>query len=182
MIYNKAVKLRNGKECILRNAELSDAEAFQEYFTLAHSETDFLTTYPDESKRNLEQTAEWLKVTKESDSDIEICAFVDGRLVGSAGNSIIHNREKTRHRAEFGISIIKEFWGLGIGSILTRECIECAKKAGFLQLELEVVAENENAIKLYQKYGFVEFGRNPRGFKTREEKWQELVLMRLELC
>lgn len=56
------------------------------------------------------------------------------------------------------------------------------EKAGFLQLELEVVAENENAIKLYQKYGFVEFGRNPRGFKTREGKWQELVLMRLELC
>ena len=44
------------------------------------------------------------------------------------------------------------------------------------------IAENENAIKLYQKYGFVEFGRNPRGFKTREGKWQELVLMRLELC
>lgn len=182
MIYNKAVKLRNGKECILRNAESSDAEAFQKYFTLAHSETDFLTTYPDESKHNLEQTAERLEATKESETDIEICAFVDGRLVGSAGNSIIHNREKTRHRAEFGISIIKEFWGLGIGSILIRECIECAKKAGFLQLELEVVAENENAIKLYQKYGFIEFGRNPRGFKTREGKWQELVLMRLELC
>ena len=181
MIYNKAVKLRNGKECILRNAEPSDAEAFQEYFTLAHSETDFLTTYPDESKRNLEQTEEWLKVTKESDSDIEICAFVDGRLVGSAGNSMIHNREKTRHRAEFGISIIKEFWGIGIGGALTRECIECAKKAGFLQLELEVVSENKSAIKLYQKYGFIEFGRNPRGFKTREGKWQELVLMRLEL-
>ena len=182
MIYHKVVKLRNGKECILRNAEPSDAEAFQEYFALAHSETDFLTTYPDESKRDLVQTAERLESTKESKTDIEICAFVDRRLVGSAGNSIIHNREKTRHRAEFGISIIKEFWGLGIGSILTREGIECAKKAGFLQLELEVVAENENAIKLYQKYGFVEFGRNPRGFKTREGKWQELVLMRLELC
>ena len=49
-------------------------------------------------------------------------------------------------------------------------------------MELEVVAGNENAIKLYQKYGFIEFGRNPRGFKTREGKWQELVLMRLELC
>lgn len=182
MIYNKAVKLRNGKECILRNAESSDAEAFQRYFALAHSETDFLTTYPDESKRNLEQTAERLEDTKKSETDIEICAFVDGTLVGSAGNCMIHDREKTRHRAEFGISIIKEFWGIGIGSALTRECIECAKKAGFLQLELEVVSENKNAIKLYQKYGFVEFGRNPRGFKTREGKWQELVLMRLELC
>lgn len=182
MIYNKAVKLRNGKECILRNAEPSDAEAFQRYFALAHSETDFLTTYPDESKRNLEQTAKRLEDTKKSETDIEICAFVDGTLVGSAGNCMIHDREKTRHRAEFGISIIKEFWGIGIGSALTRECIECAKKAGFLQLELEVVSENKNAIKLYQKYGFIEFGRNPRGFKTREGKWQELVLMRLELC
>lgn len=111
----------------------------------------------------------------------EICAFVDNQLIGSAGNNMIHDRDKTRHRAGFGISIVKEYWGLGIGRALTESCIECAKKAGFLQLELDVVADNTTAIELYKRCGFVEFGRNPRGFKTREGNWQELVLMRLEL-
>ena len=44
-----------------------------------------------------------------------------------------------------------------------------------------MVGDNENAVRLYKKYGFVEYGRNPRGFLTRDGRWQELVLMRLEL-
>ena len=71
--------------------------------------------------------------------------------------------------------------GMVIGAALTGACIDCAKKAGFRQLELEVVGENETAVRLYKKYGFVEYGRNPRGFLTRDGRWQELVLMRLEL-
>ena len=70
--------------------------------------------------------------------------------------------------------------GLGIGNYFTESCIECAKEAGYLQLELDAVSDNESALNLYRKYGFTEFGRNPRGFRTREGVWQELVLMRLE--
>ena len=44
-----------------------------------------------------------------------------------------------------------------------------------------MVGDNETAVILYKKYGFVEYGRNPRGFLTRDGRWQELVLMRLEL-
>ena len=71
--------------------------------------------------------------------------------------------------------------GMVVGAALTGACIDCAKEAGFRQLELEVVGDNENAVRLYKKYGFVEYGRNPRGFLTRDGRWQELVLMRLEL-
>jgi acetyltransferase, GNAT family len=48
-------------------------------------------------------------------------------------------------------------------------------------LELEVVAENTNAIALYKKFGFKETGRNPRGFCSRYTGWQELISMLLEL-
>ena len=42
----------------------------------------------------------------------------------------------------------QEYWGLGIGRALTEACIEYAKRAGYAQLELEVVAENSSAIGL----------------------------------
>lgn len=83
--------------------------------------------------------------------------------------------------AEFGISIAKEFWGLGIGQALTAACIDCARKAGYAQLELDVVADNASALALYKKFGFVEYGRNPKGFRSRNTGYQELVLMRLAL-
>ena len=93
----------------------------------------------------------------------------------------VGKREKVRHRAEFGISIDKAYWGLGIGRALTKACIECAKAAGYAQLELGVVAENERAVSLYKSEGFTEYGRNPRGCRSRLSGWQEIVHMRLEL-
>lgn len=42
-------------------------------------------------------------------------------------------------------------------------------------------SENSKTIALYESIGFVEFGRNPRGFISRYNGWQELVSMRLEL-
>ena len=52
---------------------------------------------------------------------------------------------------------------------------------GYVQLELEAVAENEHALALYRSVGFVEYGRNPKGFRSRKTGWQKLVLMQLEL-
>lgn len=70
---------------------------------------------------------------------------------------------------------------MGIGKALTEACIECAKEAGYVQLELEVVAENTRANSLYKKEGFVEYGRNPKGFHSRISGFQEVVHMLLEL-
>lgn len=86
-----------------------------------------------------------------------------------------------RHRAEFGISILQEYWGCGVGKALTEACIACARAAGYTQLELEVVIDNVAAQRLYSNAGFVQFGINPRGFRRKNGEWQQLVLMRLEL-
>ena len=108
-------------------------------------------------------------------------AFVDGKVAGTAGIDAIGPQYKVAHRAEFGISILKEYWGLGIGRALMEACIQCAKTAGYAQLELEVVAENAKAISMYQTAGFVEYGRNPKGFHSRNAGYQELISMWLEL-
>lgn len=60
-------------------------------------------------------------------------------------------------------------------------CIECARNAGYVQLELSVVAENVRAVSMYKYAGFVEYGRNPKGFKSRTAGFQEVIYMRLEL-
>ena len=62
----------------------------------------------------------------------------------------------------------------------TRDQLQADAEAD-AQLELEVVRENSRAIALYQAVGFAEYGRNPRGFRSRSAGWQELVLMRKEL-
>ena len=68
-----------------------------------------------------------------------------------------------------------------IGKYLMEACIECAREAGYLQLELEVVAGNERAVEMYKRAGFIEYGRNPKAFRLRTGEYQELIDMRLEL-
>ena len=53
--------------------------------------------------------------------------------------------------------------------------------AGYVQLELNVVSDNTRAISMYEKSGFQEYGRNPKGFHSRITGFQEVVYMRLEL-
>ncbi len=181
MEYHKIITLKDGRACTLRNGTAKDGQALLDIFNLTHSQTDYLLTYPEEHSYTAEDEAELLRRKTDSVDEIELLAELDGKVVGSAGIGCVCRKEKTMHRAEFGISVDKAYWGLGIGRALTEACIACAKKAGYAQLELEVVAENSSAISLYESAGFVEYGRNPKGFRSRFTGWQELVLMRLEL-
>ena len=181
MEYNQIVTLKNGEQCCLRNGTEKDAQAVLDNFQLTHSETDYLLSYLDENSFDVKQESRFLKEKAESEREIELIAIVDGVIAGTAGIEAIGTKYKVRHRAEFGISVVKKYWGLGIGKALLASCIECAKAAGYSQLELDVVAENERAVSMYEQAGFVEFGRNPKGFCSRIAGFQEVISMRLEL-
>ena len=181
MKYSKRTIAKNGKELYLRNAEASDGAAVLENFLQAHAETDYLLSYPDENQMDAEQESRFLARKAESPNEIEVIALMEGKIVGTAGIDAVGAFYKLRHRAEFGVNILKEYWGLGVGRALMEACIQCAREAGYAQLELSVVTENTRAIVLYQKAGFVEFGRNPKGFRSRTAGFQEIVFMGLEL-
>lgn len=181
MQYNKTFTLRNGLTCTLRNATPMDSQDVIDNFILTHAQTDYLLTYADEAGFTRENEADFLSRKLESENEAELVAVVNGAVVGTAGISAVGSKYKIRHRAELGISISKAYWGLGIGRAMMDACMELARQAGFHQLELEAVASNERALELYRKMGFVEYGRNPLGFLSRENGYQELVYMRLVL-
>ena len=173
MKYSKTIILKNGVECCLRNGIESDGQAVWDCFNLTHGQTDDLLSYPDENSFDVMQEGQFLKKKSESSNEIEIVAVVGNVVVGTAGIEAIGSKYKVRHRAEFGISVAKDFWGLGIGQAL--------RAAGYIQLELSVVAENERALSMYEKAGFVKYGINPKGFNSRVTGFQEVIYMRLEL-
>ena len=181
MNYDQTVILKNGIEALLRNGNAADGPAVFENFNLVHAETDYLLSYPDENSYDPDKEAKFLEEKTNSPNEIEIIAIIDGKIAGTAGIEAVGEKYKVRHRAEFGISILKEYWGLGLGKALATACIQCAKEAGYEQLELDVVSGNERALSLYRSLGFVEFGRNPKGFKSRTAGYQEVVYMLLAL-
>lgn len=181
MKYRNEITIKNGQKCIIRNGTFEDGPEVSTFFTTTHGETDYLLSYPEESTRDDEKQSNYLKETTESDREIELLAIVDGKVVGMAGFNAIGSKYKVRHRAEFGITVSKNYWGQGIGKAIMNACIACARQAGYTQLELDVVSDNERAISLYKKLGFIEYGRNPKGFQSKYSGFQELIYMRLEL-
>jgi len=181
MKYEQKIVLKNSKEALIRNGNASDGLAVYEVFNLTHAETDYLLSYPDENSFDPEQEALFLEEKAESPNETELIAIIDGKIAGTAGIEAVGKKYKVKHRADFGISVLKEYWGLGLGKALTKACIQCAKNAGYNQLELNVVADNERALSLYRSLGFEEFGRNPRGFNSKTSGYQELIYMMLKL-
>lgn len=181
MKYEKKLILKNGKELCLRSSNESDGREVLGVFLQTHAETDYLLSYPDECSFTVEQESAFLARMENESKTVELVAVIDGKIVGMGGFSPVGTYCKVSHRAEFGVSILKEYWGLGIGKALSLSCIECARKSGYTQLELDVVSENVRAVAMYEKLGFDEYGRNPKGFKSRVGRYQETILMRLEL-
>lgn len=142
MQYNQTIQLRDGRACVLRHALAEDAAAVIDNFNLTHGETDYLLTYPDESRSDVAAEARFLQAKADSANEVEIIAQVGDVIAGTAGIDAVGGRYKLRHRAEFGVSVAREYWGLGIGRALLNACIDCARQAGYTQLELDVVADN----------------------------------------
>ena len=181
MKFEKTIILKNGVPCTIRNGESADGAELLFVFQMTHAETDHLMTYPDENTFDAASEAAFLQEKTDSDREIELLAVVDGKVVGSAGFEAVGTKDKLRHRADFGIAILKDYWGLGIGRALTQCCIDCARAAGYRQMELTVVADNTAAVALYRSLGFVEYGLNPMGFLARDGRYQALSYMRLAL-
>lgn len=182
MQYTKTITTKTGSELYLRNGDAPDGDAALAVFNKTHAETEYLLTYPDESSMTAEPGSGVSGPGNEEcagDRNSGVCGRPAGP--GRRASARWGSPCKLVHRAEFGIGILQAYWGQGIGYALTAACIDCARQAGYLQLELDVVADNARAIALYKKLGFVEYGRNPRGFRKRNGDYQELVYMRVEL-
>ena len=111
MTYHQIIQLKNGVSCCLRNGTAADGQAALDNFILTHAETDNLLTYPEENTLTATQEGEYLQAKTESPNEVEILAIVDGKVAGTAGINAVGGCYKLQHRAEFGISIAKEFWG-----------------------------------------------------------------------
>lgn len=77
--------------------------------------------------------------------------------------------KRIAHQCEFGIIIGSGYRDQGIGTYLLNSLLNFAKEQFKIELiHLQVYAENP-AIRLYERFGFVEFGRQNHWIKEKEE-------------
>ena len=180
MRYAETVILKDGVELLVRNAVASDARALRDIMQRTHAETDYLLSYPDEQSADDEQEARSLVETERSNNEVELVATVDGRIVGSAGIAAVGGRRKVVHRRALDQRPHRTL-GMGIGRVLMEASIDCARRAGYTQLELEVVADNQARSPSIGARGSRSMGATLEATGLVSSGYQELVHMRLEL-
>jgi putative acetyltransferase len=111
-------------------------------------------------------------------------AEVDGKIVGAAEvKRDLLGKSRTHHVAIFGISILSEARGMGLGHELTQMCIDHASSylEGIKLITLTAFSDNDRALSLYEKYGFKEVGRVPNAY-FRKNQYSDQVIMAKELA
>ena len=166
-------------EVVIREVSGADAEKMLHYNNMVGGETDFLSFGADTFNISAEREARFLERFSKSEKDHMLIALVGEEIVANA--SIEGERAKRySHRAELSITVLKKYWGHGIGSSLIERLIAFSKKIGYNSIYLDVRADNERAINLYRKFEFEEIGVYKRYFNI-DGKMYDAKLMVLYL-
>ncbi len=168
-------KLKDGRIIELRDVKVSDAILLLDFFELVNTETENLMREPEEYTFSVNDERKFIRRVIQSTHEHLIVAVLDGEIIGTIG---IRNRNLRRveHRVALGMSVLKKFNNLGLGTMMLNRIIEDAKGARKLKMELEVRADNLSAIHLYEKFGFKLEGTITNGFYV-NNKFVDLLFM-----
>lgn len=152
---------------IVRKVKLSDANELISYCKRVGSETDNLTYGSEGIGLSIEEEKKFIEEMDENSNNIFICALEDDKIIGIGNLNRLPRR--TSHRSGIGLSVIKDNWGRGVGSLLLNELIEFARSREIEIISLKVRSDNIRAIKFYEKFGFKKLFTIPKHLKIRDE-------------
>jgi L-phenylalanine/L-methionine N-acetyltransferase len=133
----------------IRRAEPDDCSALYEMFSCPKVIAGTLQL-PYPSRELWRQ-----RLADPGDGLYHLVAVVGDRVVGMLGLHTFPNKPRRRHVGTFGISVHDDWQGQGVGTALLRAGLDLADNwLNLTRMTLEVYADNEPAIRLYQKFGF----------------------------
>jgi RimJ/RimL family protein N-acetyltransferase len=173
----RTVNLKSGENVVIRSAEADDAERLLAYIRSVAAETTFFVLEADEFNFSDEQERRWIQDHLDNPGRLVLAAESKRTIVGSLSfENGPHKR--IRHRGTLGISVEKSWRGKGVGTALLQTVIGWAETSPLIEkVGLAVNADNENAVRLYCKFGFVEEGRRPRELKLGTGYYADDILM-----
>lgn len=143
---------KTSQEVIIRTATIDDYEKFCEFFEKLATETIFTNQYIGRPRRPKEAFEKQLN----SDSLYRlIVCNTSGDIIGVCSIVIERPEHPWLNRScDFGIMLLKEYTGQGIGKYLIQKMEQWAKEKKMHRIGAQVRTKNIPAINLYLKLGY----------------------------
>lgn len=176
MIINNREYDSNGINYTIRSAIAKDAKDLSVLRVQIDGETENLNREKGEAFIDVTGFEQIIKTDTERKRNLFLVAVVDDRLVGFSRCEGIY-LTRFSHKVEFGVCVLKEVWGYGIGKNLLKESISWADSNGIKKMTLNVLETNSKAIKLYKNLGFEIEGVLKRDKILSDGKFYNTVMM-----
>lgn len=168
------MRLRDGREVLVRRFNEGDKDGVAEMMA-SLSEEAVRWGMPPYTRERLER-GWWSRM-----ENVTALVAVDGyRVVGYAGlRKFSHLRRMGT--SDYLIYLHQDYHNVGLGTAMTRRIVGLARAEGLHRIGLRVVADNEIAIRVYEKVGFVVEGRLRDSYVGDDGRYHDEVHMGLIL-
>jgi RimJ/RimL family protein N-acetyltransferase len=175
----KVFKAKDGRKVTLRAPRWDDLDDLLDMInSLVEESAEIIMDH----KLTRDEELNWLARAlseQEKREKIYVAAEVDGKLIANSQVSRL-GAGRQSHVGILGIAIRDGYRNIGIGTQMMKTLADEGKKMGMKVLILDMFATNKRAQHVYEKMGFKEVGRIPKGL-FKDGKYLDEVRMASEL-
>lgn len=165
-----------GRSYMVRSAIEKDAKQLSKIRLKIDGETENLDREKGENFIDIPEFEQIIKADTDHPRNLFLVVEVNEQIVGFSrceGN----NLKRFAHKVEFGVCVLKDFWGYGIGKNLLKVSVSWADSNSIKKITLNVLETNDKAIKLYRRFGFKVEGILKNDKVLADGKYYNTILM-----
>jgi acetyltransferase len=151
--HARSARLPDGTRVFLRPLRAADLKHAQEYFGGFSEESKYLRFMTPTPNLTPETLALVVAVLHEARAGITVAIVEHGQEELLIGGARIVPTDR-RGCCEFALSIVDEWQGRGLGTILMREAVRLARQLGYHRIEGTVLTINTKMLKVAQRLKF----------------------------
>lgn len=165
---------RDGRAWTLRAARPTDARELAHLFADVRREGRYLVTPPNAVSEPSE--AFFIAEMIRADNSLALVAEADGEVVGNVLIGV-ERSAASDHVGTLSICVARDWRDTGIGTALMQGAKTWARRRGLVKIALGVFPDNDRAIAVYERVGFVREGLRRRQYRGPNGTYRDELLM-----
>lgn len=161
----------------IRRANIDDAERVLQFLRDFRAE-GLETVLRHEALPSVDDEQAFIRKL-DGEGGILFVADIDGEIAGCL-TAEVHRHPQLKHSCDFGVGVLAKYRSQNVGSQLIAQLVAWARSKDLRRVELAVFGNNQKAISLYRRLGFVEEGRKDGAIRI-GSKYEDSIQMVLQL-